>query len=170
MSDFLTPARIAMDFRERLQKAASRGARSRAAREFEEAAEALSEEECKRRHSRLRLSLTEHIEKCLGELADNFPGFKRETIVDERGWGSAVARDDLVIAGGKRKNLFSRLQVVVSPYNEYKVLDVAAKGAVQNKETFARNHHQPLADADEDQFEDLIERWILEYAELYAGR
>lgn len=159
-----------MDFKERLQKAASRGARARATREFEEAAEALSEEECKRRHSRLRLALTEHIEKCLAQLADNFPGFKSETIVDERGWGSAVSRDDLSMAGRKRTNMFSRLQVLVSPYNEYQVIDVTAKGAVNNKETFARNHHQPLGEADEDQFQELIESWILEYAELYAGR
>lgn len=159
-----------MDFRDRLQKAASRGARARAEREFAEAAEALSEEECKRLHSRLRLSLTEHIEKCLAQLADNFPGFKSETIVDERGWGSAVARDDLAMSGRKRTNLFSRLQVLVGPYNEFKVLDISAKGAVHNKETFARNHHQPLADVDEDQFRELIEMWILEYAELYAAR
>jgi hypothetical protein len=161
-----------MDFRERLQKAAKRGASARASREFEQAAEALSEEECKRRHSRLRLQMVDHIEKCLAQLADNFPGFRTETIVDERGWGSAVARDDLALArrGSKRENLFSRLQVVVSPYNEFKVLDVTAKGAVQNKETFARGHHQPLADVDEDQFRELIEQWVLEYAEMYAAR
>ncbi|TWT32493.1 hypothetical protein KOR34_42560 [Posidoniimonas corsicana] len=159
-----------MDFRQRLQKAASRGARSRAEREFEEAAEAISEEECRRLHSRLRLALTEHIEKCLAQLADNFPGFKPETIVDERGWGAAVSRDDVSMSGGRRNNLFSRLQVVVGPYNEYKVLDVSAKGAVHNKETFVRNHHQPLADVDEDHFRELIEMWILDYAEMYAAR
>lgn len=159
-----------MDFSERIKKAASRGVRARASREFEQAAEALSEEECKRRHSRLRLTLVDHIEKCLAQLSDNFPGFRSETIVDERGWGSAVSRDDLTLRHGKRENLFSRLQVVVSPYNEFKVLDIAAKGAVNNKETFSRGHHQPLADVDEHQFRELIELWVLDYAEMYAAR
>lgn len=158
-----------MDFNERLKKAASRGARARASREFEAAAEALSEEECKRKHSRLRLTMTDHIEKCLAQLADNFPGFRRETIMDERGWGAGVSRDDHVVRGGRRDNLFSRLQVVVGPYSEFHVLDVAAKGAVHNKETFSRNHHQPLSDLDEDRFKELIEMWVLDYAELYAA-
>lgn len=159
-----------MDFSERIRKAASRGAKARATREFEEAAEALSEEECKRRHSRLRLSMTEHIESCLKQLGDNFPGFRIETIVDERGWGSAMSRDDLAVMRGKRKNLFSRLMLLVGPYNEFKVLDITAKGAVYNKETFSRSHHQPLADADEQQFRELIEMWVLDYAEMYAAR
>lgn len=159
-----------MDFRERLQKAASRGAHARASREFEEAAQALSEEECKRLHSRLRLSLVDHIEKCLSQLAENFPGFQTRAVMDEHGWGAGISRDDLVVRDGKRENLFSRLQVVVGPYNDYKVLDVSAKGAILNKETFTRSHHQPLSDIDEQQFRELIELWVLDYAEMYAGR
>ncbi len=158
-----------MDFRERLQKAANRGARARSARETAEAAEALSEEECRRRHSQQRLALSEHLEKCLQQLSDNFPGFRFETIVDERGWGAAVSRDDLGIDGGKRKNFFSRLQLLIEPYNEFKVLSVAAKGAVRNKESFTRQHYEPLADLDEDRFRELIELWVLDYAEAYAG-
>lgn len=158
-----------MDFRERLKKAASRGARARAAKEFEQAAEALSEEECKRRHSQLRLALSECIEARLRELSDNFPGFRFETIVGEQGWGAAVSRDDLAMTGGKRKNLFSRLQLVVSPYNEFHVVEIAAKGAVYNKETFSRNHFEPISDVDPDRFEELIELWVLDYAELYAA-
>lgn len=159
-----------MDFRERLQKAASRGARQRANREFAEAAEALSEEECKRRHSALRLALNEHIDGCLHQLADNFPGFEVKAVMDERGWGAAASRDDVAVASRRRDNLFSRIQVLVSPYNEFKVLDVSAKGTVNNKEVFSRHHYQPLSDADEDQFRELIELWVLDYAEMYAGR
>lgn len=159
-----------MDFSERLKRAASRGARTRASREFEAAAEALSEEECRRKHSRLRLELTEHIEKCLAQLADNFPGFRPETIVDETGWGAGVSRDDLTSVGRRRENMFSRLRVVVGPYNEFQVLDVSAKGTVNNRETFSRSHHQPLADVDEEQFRELIELWVLDYAEQFAAR
>ncbi|MEM6330759.1 MAG: hypothetical protein AAF790_10965 [Planctomycetota bacterium] len=158
-----------MDFRERLQKAANRGAATRATREDAKQAEAISEEESRRRHSQHRLSLSEHLEACLKQLADNFPGFRYETIVDERGWGAAVSRDDLGIERGKRKNFFSRLVLLIEPFNEFRVLSVAAKGAVRNKESFTRGHYEPLAEVDEDRFRELIELWVLDYAEDYAA-
>jgi hypothetical protein len=98
-----------MSFRERLQRASERGKQARAAQLNEAAAKALSEEECRRRHSQWRLELTEHIEKCLREMADNFPGFQFETIVDDSGWGAAVSRDDFRMEGGRRGTFFSRL-------------------------------------------------------------
>ncbi|HEX5472900.1 MAG TPA: hypothetical protein VFW73_13495 [Lacipirellulaceae bacterium] len=158
-----------MSFRERLQRATERGKQARAAQLNEAAAKALSEEECRRRHSQYRLALTEHIEKCLRELVDNFPGFRLETIVDESGWGAAVSRDDIRVSSGRRGTYFSRLQLVVSPHNTYHVLDVAAKGTVRNKEVLSRNHYQRLADADMESFHELVEQWVLEYAELYSA-
>lgn len=158
-----------MSFRDRLQRATERGKQARDAQLNEAAAKALSEEECKRLHSQYRLTITDHIEKCLGELADNFPGFRSETIVDETGWGAAVARDDLGLTGGKRGTYFSRFKIVVSPYNSYHVLDISAKGTVRNKEILSRNHYQRLADADLQSFRELIEQWALEYAELYSA-
>lgn len=158
-----------MDFRERLQRAAARGQHSRDERARAEAARALSEEECRRLHSNYRLMLNEHIESCLRQLADNFPGFRYEAVVSERGWGAAVRRDDFAMSGGRRDNLFSRLEIVVSPHNQYRVLDVSAKGAVRNKENFTRNHYQLLKDVDLDAFRNLIEQWTLDYAEQYAA-
>ncbi len=158
-----------MDFRKRLQLAADRGQRSRAEQEERAAAEALSAEEYRRRHSSARLELTEHIESCLHQLSDNFPGFHFETIVDDRGWGGAVSRDDLKIEAGKRCNAYSRLQVVVGKFSSYHVLDISAKGAVGNKEKFNRQHFQKLDDADLDGFRQLIDRWVLDYAEQYAA-
>ena len=158
-----------MDFRERLHKAAERGERAAEAQLAEQAAAALSEEECRRRHSNYRLKLTEYIEECLRQLGDNFPGFRWETIMDERGWGSAVRRDQMAIRDGRRDNLFSRLQITVSPYSQYRVLEIVAKGAIRNKETFNRNHYQPIADFDEERFRELIEQWVLDYAEMYAA-
>jgi len=158
-----------MSFRERLQRASERGKQARAAQLNEAAAKALSEEECKRRHSQYRLALTEHIEKCLGDMADNFPGFRIETVVDESGWGTAVSRDDIRIDGGKRGTYFSRLQLVVGPYNTYHVLDISAKGTVRNKEVLSRTHYQQLADVDLQSFRELLEQWVLDYAELYSA-
>jgi hypothetical protein len=158
-----------MDFRERLQRATHRGQQARDAKVREEAAKALSEEECRRLHRDYRLTLNEHIESCLKQLAENFPGFHYEDISNERGLGGAVRRDDLAIVGGRRENLFSRLEIVVSPHNQYHVLDVSAKGAVRNKENFSRNSYQLLKDADLDAFRNLIEQWTLDYAEQYAA-
>ena len=158
-----------MDFRQRLQLAAERGHRARNEREKQEAAEALTAEEYRRMHSNYRLELTEHIEKCLEQLADNFPGFKYETIVGEQGWGGAVSRDDLQLSGGRRSNAYSRLQVLVGALNSYNVLELTAKGAVRNKENFHRQHYKKLDDADLDDFRQLVERWVLDYAEQYAA-
>lgn len=158
-----------MDFRERLQRATERGKQVRAAQLNEAAAKALSEEECRRLHSQYRLTITEHIEKCLGELADTFPGFRLETVVDETGWGAAVNRDDLDLASGRRNSLFSRMRIVVSPYSRYQVLDIAAKGTVRNKEVLSRNYYQRLADVDLQTFRELIETWALDYTELFSS-
>jgi hypothetical protein len=158
-----------MNFRERLQRATERGKQSRAAQLNEAAARALSEEECRRLHSQYRLTLTEYIENCLGELADNFPGFRLETIVDESGWGAAANRDDVNIGAGRRGTFFSRLQLLVAPYNKYRVLELIAKGTVRNKEVLSRNHYQRLDDVDVESFRELIELWVLDYAELYSA-
>ncbi|RIK83219.1 MAG: hypothetical protein DCC67_06195 [Planctomycetota bacterium] len=158
-----------MEFRERLQRAAARGQQARDERARAEAAKALSEEECRRLHSNYRLVLNEHIESCLKQLADNFPGFRYEAVVSDRGWGAAVRRDDFARTAGRRDSVFSRLEILVSPHNQYHVLDVTAKGAVRNKENFSRNHYQLLKDADLDAFRSLIEQWTLDYAEQYAA-
>jgi hypothetical protein len=158
-----------MNFRDRLQRATERGKQIRAAQLNEAAAKALSEEECRRRHSQYRNELTDHIEKCLGDLAENFPGFRIETIVDETGWGAAVSRDDFGLTAGKRNTFFSRMRIVVSPYSQYHVLDISAKGTVRNKEILSRNHYQPLGDVDLETFRELIESWALDYAELYSA-
>jgi hypothetical protein len=158
-----------MDFRKRLQLATERGQRARTEREEQQAAEAMTEEEYRRLHSTARLELTEHIEACLAQLADNFPGFKYETIVDDKGWGGAVSRDDLQLSGGRRRNAYSRLQVLVGGFNSYHVLEISAKGAVRNKENFTRQYYKKLDDADLDDFRQRLEGWVLEYAEQYAS-
>jgi hypothetical protein len=158
-----------MSFKERLQRAAERGKQARDAQLNEAAAKALSEEECRRLHSQYRNTLNEHIEHCLSELADNFPGFRFETIVDESGWGAAVSRDDIGLAGGRRETYFSRFRIVVSPYSSYRILAITAKGTVRNKEVVSRNHYQRLADVDLQTFRELIESWALDYAELYSA-
>jgi hypothetical protein len=166
---FLDSSFTSMEFRERLQRAAQRGHEARDAKVREDAARAMSEEECRRIHREYRQELNEHIESCLKQLADNFPGFRFEPVMSDKGWGAAVRRDDLTMTHGRRDNLFSRLELVVSSHNQYHVLDIQAKGAVRNKENFTRSHYQKLKDADLDAFKNLIEQWTLDYAEQYAA-
>lgn len=158
-----------MDFKERLQRATERGQQNRDAKAQAEAAKALSEEECRRLHSKYRLELTDHIENCMKQLADNFPGFRIAPVADEKGWGSIISRDDFALNAGRRDSLFSRLTMTVAPHNQYHVLSIEARGAIRNKETFTRNHYQLLKDVDLDSFRQLIEHWVLEYAEQYAA-
>ena len=50
------------------------------------------------------------------------------------------------------------------------VLDLTAKGTIRNKEVFNRSFFEKLADVDLDKFRELIDVWVLEYAELYAAK
>lgn len=159
-----------MDFDERLQRAIQRGQRRGDAKSQAAAAEAMSEEELKRLHIKYRLELSEHIEKCIRTLPTHFPGFQYETIYGERGWGAACKRDDIRVARrGQRDNLYSRLEMTVRPHTSLNVLELTAKGTVQNKEVFNRTHFEPLADVDSAKFAELVDLWVLEYAELYAA-
>ena len=158
-----------MNFQQRLQRALQRGQHTRSKHEQATAQLELTQEEYKRLHSQHRLPLSEKIETCLTQLADNFPGFRYATVLGEEGWGGSVSRDDTSVAGRRRHEYFSRLQLVVRPFTEYHVLDLSAKGTVRNKENLSRTHFQKLADVDLDSFSELVELWVLEYAELYAA-
>jgi len=157
-----------MDFQQRLEKAVERGQRAGDARAQERAQQAMSEEECRRLHSQYRLQLSETIENRLNQLPRHFPGFRLESVVGERGWGAAVTRDDLSLTGGRRVNFFSRLEIVIRPYSHLHVLELTAKGAIRNKEVYNRTHYQLLGQVDLASYTELIDLWVLEYAELFA--
>lgn len=159
-----------MEFEKRLEKAIERGHRAGNAREEAQRDRALTEKECQRLHSQYRLELSEQIERCLRQIADRFPGFIFETIVGERGWGASIRRDDLRIEPGRRTNRFSRLEMLVRPFSEYHVIELAGKATVHNREVFNRSHYQPLAEIDPTTFSEMIDNWSLEYAELYAAK
>lgn len=159
-----------MDFQERLQRAVNRGENTRSAKKAEAQAKALSEEECRRLHSDFRLKLSEHIEKCVAQLGDQFPGFRFENVMSDRGWGAACRRDDVGAGNdGRRDNFFSRLEMVVRPITKYPVIELTAKGTIRNKEVYNRQRYQQLDEVDLDSFTELIELWVLEFAELFAA-
>lgn len=159
-----------MDFKDRLERAIQRGQRSSDEEARARAEQATSEEEFRRLHSQFRLELSEHIEQCLRELGRHFPGFRYETMVGDRGWGGAINRDDFSLVEGRRSNLFSRLELVVRPFTASHVLDLNAKGTIRNRELFSRAQYQRLSEVDLQLMTDSIDRWVLEYAELYAAK
>lgn len=160
-----------MDFNQRLERAIERGQRTRDVRGREAAAQALSEEEFKNLHSKCRLELSEHIENCLRKVVDYFPGFRFATIVSDEGWGAKVDRDDLkVTRRSVSQNQYSRVQMVIRPYSDTKIVELAAKGTIRNKEIFDRSHFQFLSEIDVDSFSELIDLWVLEFAEKYSSQ
>jgi len=160
-----------MNFDKRLARAIERGRRASDTRAQVEAEKAITREELRRLHTQFRLELSDHIENGLKKLAGHFPGFQFETIVNDRGWGAAISRDDLqVTRNRKRINQFSRLDMFIRPLSKYSVLELCAKSTIRNKELFNRTHFQRLAEVDLTSFTEMIDLWILEFAELYAAK
>ena len=159
-----------MDFSERLEKAVQRGQKRGEARDVAARKKALSVEELRRLHNDQRLAVSDHIEKCVGALSQHFLGFEQETLYGDAGWGTAVKRDDAgQRAGGGRASFYSRLEITVRPLSSAFVVEIAAKGTIRNKEVFNRKHFEKIGEADLDTFRELIDVWVLEYAELFAA-
>ena len=159
------------DFHERLEKAIRRGQQASNARAQAEAEKAVNQQELRRLHVQYRLDLSEHIEDCLKKLSRQLPGFQFQSVASDRGWGAAISRDDLGIEAPRRRtNYYSRLELTIRPLSEYFVLELAGKGAIRNKEVFNRSHYERLADVDLASFTGMIDRWVLEYAELFAAK
>jgi hypothetical protein len=158
-------------FDERLRSAIERGAqRAHSAADAARKA-ALSEEELRQLHTQCRLRLSERIESEVRRLPDFFPGFRLHTLYGEQGWGVACSRDDFASGrGGDRQNEFSRFELTVRPFSPtLAVLELSGKATIRNREIFNRTHFEKLDEADVERFEQLIDVWILEFAERFAA-
>lgn len=159
-----------MNFEDKIKKAISRGQQRATSRADSERKKAMTAEEIRRRHNEYRLSLSEYIEHALRPLQTHFPGFDYETIYGSRGWGGAISREDLGRGpSGKSGAFFSRLEVTVRPQNEFNVVNIAGKGTIKNKEMLSWNHFTDIEDYREQEFQQKIDSWILEYAEQFAA-
>lgn len=160
-----------MDFDQRLERAIERGQRKRSAEDRERAERAMTEDEFKNLHSKARLELSEHIEACLRKLPEVFPGFDFVTVMESDGWGAKISRDDVAPATGKGlTRVYSRLEMVIRPYSPSHIVELVARGAIRNKEVLSRSHFQMLAQIDLESFSELIDQWVLEYAEKFSAR
>lgn len=167
----LFPIDDVMDFDRELEKAIERGNSLGAASNKADKQASISKEQLRNRHNEFRLNLSEHIETCLQQLANHFPGFQYETIYGHRGWGGAVARNDIDRGpDGKTGSFFSRVEITVRPQNEFNVVNIAGKGAIRDKEIFTWNYFADIPEAKQDDFEAVIDKWVLEYAEQFAAR
>ncbi len=158
------------DFESRLDSAISRGKKRAEWKASQERKKELSEDELRRLHTSFRLSLSDRIERAVQKVSDHFPGFQQESLFGEVGWGSACFRDDLRISAGRRTNQYSRLEMVIRPFSDLHVLDLKGKGTVMNRELFNRSFYIPVAEVDVAEFEQLIDTWAIEYAEMYAAK
>jgi len=166
----LTNITAPMDFDDRLRKAIERGEKVRDARDRAELARELSLEELRTLHSQYRLGATEHIESCLRKLVDHLPGFKMQSVMSEEGWGGRLSRDDLHLVPKKgAESRYSRLEVLISPFTPSGILELVVKGTVRNREVLNRKHYQKLSEYDHDAFWELIDKRVLEFAELYSS-
>lgn len=159
-----------MEFEKRLQQAIERGEKRQREQAQSRAEQELSEEECRRIHSQLQLELSDHVEHCLKQVVDYLPGFRLSHAVAEKGMGAELSRNDFGKGvHGERRNYLSRLEVVVRPYSAHRVIDVAAKATVRDKEVFHTNAFQKISAADIDQLRQQIDQWTLEFAERYSA-
>ena len=157
-----------MNFNERLQRAIERGERAKSAQHA--AGSGPSESDLRGMHTEFQLQLTDQIEKNLRDVAEQFPGFRYSSILDERGWGSNIVRDDFALNDeGRRSNLFSRLEMTIRKFAPPHVLELNAKAMIRNKELYNRTHYQRLVEVDVDSFSNVIDLWVLEFAERYAA-
>jgi hypothetical protein len=160
-----------MDFEKRLERALSRGANTRTNQQQLQTDRELTDAQLHSEHSRCRLELSEQIESGLRKLADYCPGFRFETVVSDAGWGARVSRDDIALARGRSAGTeYSRLEVVVRPFSSAHIIELVGKGTIRNKEAFHRNHFQFLSQVDLQSLLNLVDLWVLEYAEMYAAR
>ena len=148
-----------MDFDNELEAAIKRGQQRGEVLQNTAKEAALSAEEIRNRHNDFRLHLSDHIEVCLKKLANHFPGFEYETIYGSRGWGGAVARNDLDRGpDGRAGSFFSRLELTVRPQNEFNVVNITGKGTIRDKEIFSWNYFEDIFDAKNDEFEERLSR------------
>ncbi len=163
-----------MDFDKRLQQAIQRGQKVSEDKDQARVERAMGEDELRKLYGDLRIQFSDHIEQCLRQLADHFPGFEFRSVVGDEGWGAEISRDDLGLGKSQPRSyysrFFSKLNLVIKPFSSAHIVELAGKGTVRNKEIFSRNQYQRLPDIDTTIMTQTIDQWVLEYAEKYAAQ
>ena len=160
-----------MDFEDELQQAIERGQKLGNARTVAKKQAAMSKEDIRNRHNEFRLNLSDHIEGCLKRLAQHFPGFDYETLYGSKGWGGALTRNDIDRGpDGRTGSFFSRIEITVRPQSEFNVVNIAGKATIRDKEVFVWNHFEEIEEVQQETMEQMIDKWVLQFAEQFAAR
>lgn len=157
------------EFDDQLQKAIQRGQMTRAAGAGAAADDAATEEQFRQKHAQLRNELSDYIETRLRTLCDHFPGFEFQTVVNEKGWGARIYRDDMRLGRGTARNEYSRLEILVRPFSDVFILEVTTKGTIRNRESLNRSKHEFLREATFESLRRSIDSTVLEFAEQYSA-
>jgi len=136
-----------MDFEDKLEQAIQRGQNRNTAENKAKKESELSKEAIRNRYNEIRLNLSDHIEQ----------GLKSRNDLD-RG------------PDGKAGSFFSRVEMMVRPQNEFDVINIVGKGTIRDKEMFVWNHFDGIAESDQAQFIQMIDNWLLQFAEQFAAR
>lgn len=158
------------DFEDRLQRAIRRGQQFREAEGTNSGTDSATAEDLRMKHSELRNEMTEHIEQCLRKLADHFPGFEFSSVLNEKGWGARISRDDLNLKPGQSRSQYSRLEIVVKPFSDAHILELSTKGTIRNRESLNRSNFRFLADATVEILKQMVDSVVLEFAEQYSAQ
>jgi hypothetical protein len=153
-------------FRDRLRKAIQAGADAQQQRAADQRLAQQQEQKLRALYDRYERGLRDHIEACLNELVDQWPGFDLTSVVSDKGWGHAVSRDDRV--HGRQDRLYNRLELTVRSYADYQFIEVLAKGTIRNREVIRRSDDDRMETADLALLKKFIERIVVEFARRYA--
>lgn len=159
-----------MEFQDRLKRAIARGEKSRNEHDRLALDQQLSLDELKSLHSGYRLELSEHIESCLKQLAEELPGFEYQTIVNDDGWGGRLTRDDLHLVPGKAaETRYSRFEALIAPFSSGAIVELITKATVRNREVMNRKSYQKVDEFNIDSFKEMVDHRVLEFAENYSA-
>jgi len=157
-----------MDLEKKLQQAIERGKSKKDTTQAGDPNQ-WTPQRLKNHHNNIRLALSDYIESVLKKVDDMVPGFKSEILFGDKGWGTAIYRDDFAMINGSRQNLYSRLEVFVRSMNEYHVVDVATKATIGNKELWNKNFYQEIPEADQNKMQEKVDQWAVEFVEAYTA-
>ena len=70
---------------------------------------------------------------------------------------------------GTARNEYSRLEILVRPFSDVHILEVATKGTIRNRESLNRSKHEFLRDATIETLRKSVDGTVLEFAEQYSA-
>ena len=158
-----------MSFEKRIQRTIENGRKRSEVREVFISDVRSSSRKLEMKHSDLRSDLVEYFGFCASRIVKHFPEFRMRMIVSDDGWGTVlVARH----AASKNKmgsvSQESSLELLVPQRQLRPVLELKTTAIIRGKEVFLRTHFVPLRAVDFGPLCQVIEKWCLEFVELYV--